>query len=926
MTIAGGLLKTEPASGVEYDGELTVNVGSFGLTALGGYSRTSAPDPFTSLFAFIVVNAPIGGPPYMFITGLAGGAGYNRQLVVPSDPAQAPKFPLLAVMDPSSNITPTAANPMGPLHQMSAAMPARRGSYWVAAGLTFTTFELLKTRALAYVALDRGFQVGLIGLMNMALPTASTPIVSVELALSASYSSADELLAIRAQLTNNSWLISHDCQLTGGFAFYAWFGDDAQVLLTIGGYGPHWLIAPGDPHASQYPVVPPVGFHWAVGDGIVVKGETYFALTPHQLAFGGRLEASYDVSPIKIWFTVFLDVDFQWDPLQYHADAGVSIGASFHFTVDLFIGSITINVSISLSATIEIEGPPLHGSVTVDLDIATVRVAFGPSADPSPYLDWPTFAAKYLALTGAAGSTSDTPADSAPGSGTSVATVTYGQLADSTKGAAGTSGATSAAGPSYGTAANPWPTLPEFGFAVTAKAPLHAASFESVPVASNAFTGVFDVAPMAPSAAGFTATLQVRVDAWNPVTQTASPATIVGAQPSAQYSNFPLSVWATSTPPPPDQTSATVASAPTMTRAMAGIAVALIPTIAPATAPPNIPIATLVEERPPKGLPFSTAPAVAPAPPAAPGAPTVLAARSRAAAAPPVPAPQPALRAVLGHDPARAAVTLARGHGSAGHREMRRAERGGRRPRGFQSLGADVHVWRAGAGASIRGRGEDRLRVTLLSATGRVIEDHVDQAGQIALEPDPATVTVVVSGAPAADAPVGWSLGSLVQQVGPGTVVGVGCTLLLSQPLTTAGRPVERQLRAGALAAAMPELLTRLGRPVGTVVVMLDRIDPTGVDDVDLVGTDISAHGDVRHGARRLLVCRVNGGRDATGPVLVGVSDSDTWRLAGVRGLAGRPRDWTARLTRDPARLPAVTAAAGGAAYRITQPTRRRSR
>jgi large repetitive protein len=936
VTIAGGLLKTEPAGGVEYDGELTVNVGSFGLTALGGYSRTSAPDPFTSLFAFVVVNAPIGGPPYMFITGLAGGAGYNRQLVVPSDPAQAPKFPLLAVMDPSSNIKPTAANPMGPLHQMSAAMPARRGSYWVAAGLTFTTFELLKTRALAYVALDRGFQVGLIGLMDMALPTASTPIVSVELALSASYSSADELLAIRAQLTNNSWLISHDCQLTGGFAFYAWFGDDAQVLLTIGGYGPHWITAPGDPHASQYPVVPPVGFHWAVGDGIVVKGETYFALTPHQLAFGGRLEASYDVSPIKIWFTVYLDVDFQWDPLQYHADAGVSIGASFHFTVDLFIGSITINVSISLSATIEIEGPPLHGSVTVDLDIAKVHVAFGPSADPAPYLDWPTFAAKYLALTGAPGSTSDTPTDSAPGSGTSVATVTYGQLADSTKGAAGTSGATSAAGPSYGTAANPWPALPEFGFAVTAKAPLSSASFESAPVASSAFTGVFDVAPMGPSAAGFSATLQVRVDAWNPATLTASPATIVGAQPTAQYSNFPLSVWATSTPPSPDQSSGSVTSAPTMTRAMAGLGVAFIPAIAPAAAPPNIPIATLVEERPQKGLPFSTAPAPAPAASApaaalaaaalAAPAPAVLSAQSRATASPRPTTPPPALRAMLGLDPAQPAVTVARGHGTPGHRGLHQAEHGGRRTRGFQSLGADVHVWRAGAGASIRGRGEDRLRVTLLSATGRVIEDHIDQAGQIALEPDPATMTVVVSGAPAAGAPIGWSLGSLVQQVGPGTAVGVGCTLLLSQPFTTAGRPVERQLRAGALAAAMPGLLTRLPRPVGTVVVMLDRIDATGADDLELAGADVSPHGDVRHGARRLLVCRVGGGRDATGPVLVGVSGSDTWRLAGVRGLAGRPRDWTARLTRDPARLPAVAPAAGDAAYRITQPTRRRSR
>jgi large repetitive protein len=359
VEIAGGLLKIEGSDGgVEYDGEVKVQVESFGLTALGSYARSGGSDPFTSLFVFLVVDAPIGGPPYLFITGLAAGAGYNRQLIVPGDPALIPNFPLVSAMDSGSS----PADPMAQLHQMSAAMPPRRGSYWIAAGVKFTTFELLNTRALAYVALDRGFTIGLVGLMDMALPAPDAAIVSVELALSASYSSADQLLSIRAQLTNNSWLISEDCQLTGGFAFMAWFGEHSQVLLTIGGFGPHWQISPSDPHASQYPVVPAVGFHWSVGGGIVVKGETYFALTPHQLAFGGRLEASYDVDPIRVWFMVYLDVDIQFDPLTYHLDAGIGIGAAFHFTIDLLFGSITINVSVSLSASLTIDGPPCVGA------------------------------------------------------------------------------------------------------------------------------------------------------------------------------------------------------------------------------------------------------------------------------------------------------------------------------------------------------------------------------------------------------------------------------------------------------------------------------------------------------------------------------------------------------------------------------------
>jgi hypothetical protein len=384
VSIEGGLLKSNLPAGVEYDGMVKVEVGSFGLTALAGYAKASGDgDGYTSLFVFVVVDAPLGGPPFLFVTGIAGGAGYNRQLVVPADPAVIPTYPLVRAMSEG-----VGSDPMGALHQMSKAMPPRRGSYWVAAGVKFTTFGLINTKALAYVALDRGFEVGLMGLMTMALPSPDEALVSVELALLARYSTADQLLALRAQLTNNSWLISKDCQLTGGFAFYSWFGDKPSVLLTIGGTGPNWIPDPVHP----VPDVPPVGFHWSVGSGVVVKGESYFAITPRQLAFGGRLEATGEFGPVRVWFEVHLNVDIEWDPLHYHLDAGISIGAELRFTIDLLFTSITIDITISIGGSVVVEGPPLHGSVTVDLEIASVTVDFGHAISP-PGLSWPEFAA-----------------------------------------------------------------------------------------------------------------------------------------------------------------------------------------------------------------------------------------------------------------------------------------------------------------------------------------------------------------------------------------------------------------------------------------------------------------------------------------------------------------------------------------------------
>ena len=652
VSIVGGLLKTGAGGTVEYDGELSVQVGSFGLSAIGAYSKPAdGTDSYTSLFAVVVIDAPLGGPPYLFVTGLAGGAGYNRQLIVPSDPAAIPNFPLVKVFDGGAS-----TDPMSTLHSMSAAMPARRGSYWVAAGVKFDTFELLHTKAMAYVALDRGFEIGLIGLMTMALPTPDAAVVSVELALLARYSSTDELLAIRAQLTNNSWLISRDCQLTGGFAFYAWFGDDPQVLLTIGGYGPNWQVAPHDTH--QYPVVPPVGFHWAVGGGIVVKGETYFALTPHQLAFGGRLEASYDVNPIRVWFMVWLDVELEWDPLGYHADAGISIGASFHFTVNLLFGSITINVSISLGGSIVIDGPPLQGSVTVELEIASVTVGFGQHT-PQNFLPWNAFVAKYAGLPAP---TPDNPTASDPGSQTCLGTIAFGQLSETSPPAGG--GSPGASAQPNGSLAAPWQVLPEFGLSFGSKTPLFAATFAGTSVSGVDQTG-FDLPAMGPGGPGFRSSLSIRVEPWSGTSAGAALAPQHEITPAT--GGFALSTWAKSIPPDPGNNP--VVSSPTMAQAMSGVTLTFPATVQPASGRPDIPISTLVEEgKPVQRLPFAAAAAgvltptpVTPAaatPAGTAGASTAGASTARASIAP------ARLHAILTVPPSPAAVhTVVRGHG-----------------------------------------------------------------------------------------------------------------------------------------------------------------------------------------------------------------------------------------------------------------------
>ena len=60
---------------------------------VGSYARPSdLLGGYTSLFIFASLPTTLGGPPYLFVTGLGGGAAYNRQLHPPTDINQIPSY------------------------------------------------------------------------------------------------------------------------------------------------------------------------------------------------------------------------------------------------------------------------------------------------------------------------------------------------------------------------------------------------------------------------------------------------------------------------------------------------------------------------------------------------------------------------------------------------------------------------------------------------------------------------------------------------------------------------------------------------------------------------------------------------------------------------------------------------------------------
>ena len=276
VVIGGGLLD----DGGDYAGMLTAKVPGFGFIAEGAYEKL--PDGSTSLFVYAAVSGEIGGIPAFFVTGLAAGFGINRNLVLPAA-ADVTTFPLV-----SWAVTPTSApsNMSQAIQQLCEYIPPVEGQYWMAAGIQFLTYDTLSTFLLLAVTLGNEFSVALLGASTLSVPAGAPPeelLVNATLGIAATCIPDRGELAVGATLTSNSWVLTPDLKLTGGFAFGYWWSPSpyaGDFVVTLGGYHPQFVVP------SYYPNPPRLGINWQIDGNTRVTGGSYFALCPSAAMVG----------------------------------------------------------------------------------------------------------------------------------------------------------------------------------------------------------------------------------------------------------------------------------------------------------------------------------------------------------------------------------------------------------------------------------------------------------------------------------------------------------------------------------------------------------------------------------------------------------------------------------------------------------------
>jgi hypothetical protein len=402
LKIAGELVNLIPpgGKGLRFEGGVVISTGEFTVQAFGYYGNTSG---FSSMFIFGDIAYDFGGPPAFFVTGLALGFGYNSHVTIPTID-EVEKFPFIQVLPTSTTPDPNLlggpnASPLTVLNKIldpglhqPAWVEEKQGSLWFAAGITFTSFELVNSQALLMVDAGSELVIALVGTSHAQFPQAGGDVVyaNIDLDLLVRFAPSEGVFSLQAVLASSSFLLDKACVLTGGFAFFVWFDvpgkPDApgskhkdDFVLTLGGYHP--AFTPPD----YYPKVAPVGFHWTMDSTITIQGGAYFALTPAALMVGGSLKATYQSGHIKAWFDAHADVIIRWKPFWFDADIGITIGASY--TIDW--GFTTSTITVQVGCELEFWGPPTGGTVTIDLWIISITIPFGtPKNDTQRVKGW----------------------------------------------------------------------------------------------------------------------------------------------------------------------------------------------------------------------------------------------------------------------------------------------------------------------------------------------------------------------------------------------------------------------------------------------------------------------------------------------------------------------------------------------------------
>jgi hypothetical protein len=193
--------------------------------------------------------------------------------------------------------------------------------------------------------------VAIVGVLRLALPDPDDAVVVIQVAFAGAIEFDKKRIYFFAALFESRILFM---TLEGEMGLLVAFGDDANFLLSVGGFHPSFKPPP-----LPFPSPKRITIDILNEDVARVRAQTYFAVTTNTVQFGAQAELYFGYSSVSVEGHIGLDALLRFSPLYFIVQVSASVSLKA-FGVGVF--------SVRLDVTLE--GPTpwrIHGTASVSL-------------------------------------------------------------------------------------------------------------------------------------------------------------------------------------------------------------------------------------------------------------------------------------------------------------------------------------------------------------------------------------------------------------------------------------------------------------------------------------------------------------------------------------------------------------------------------
>jgi hypothetical protein len=348
--------KGEYAGGLELMFEDRISIRAIGIL------DTKMPEGgagFSLLILIVTEFPPIQLGFGFTLLGVGGLLGLNRAAALDVLQSGVRDGTLQSILFP----TDVVANAPRIIGDLQRVFPPQNGLFLIGpmAKLGWPTPRLISAEIGLILDLPRPI-VAIVGNVYAALPADDIPVLVLQVSFVGVVDFAAGKIEFDASLYDSHVLTF---TLTGDMAARLYLEENANLLVTVGGFNPSYTPPP-----MNLPALRRIAVVLFEGNPDV-RAEGYFAVTSNSVQFGARLEVKYSVSAFNVYGFLALDVVIHPRPFAFVADIAGMIAVR---TGDHVLFSIRLQLTL--------EGPtPLHARGTASFEIGfiftiTIHVRF----------------------------------------------------------------------------------------------------------------------------------------------------------------------------------------------------------------------------------------------------------------------------------------------------------------------------------------------------------------------------------------------------------------------------------------------------------------------------------------------------------------------------------------------------------------------